>query len=155
MPAKNFMYSSCKNKDCEHNAPEGKLCRFCRGIAEDKAIVAERKRKGLVLRPALRCMIVVAKKAVVAKSKAKSAKLIPVAVEDMKIGMTIAPDHGKVISCEHMTGRSLYKLGRKYRHSHKPLAKYTLVKSGRDGILFKTDKHFVFFAFGETVWTVK
>ena len=74
------------------------------------------------------------------KKTAKAPKLIPVAVEDMKIGMTIS-GHGKVTSCEPFTGRGLKKKS-----------------TGPKGFLFITTEHPVngcFYAECATVWCVK
>jgi hypothetical protein len=60
-------YGNCKTKGCEHTAPKGKFCRFCRGRAEDALLLIRRKNEGIALRPPLRCMLIVKRR--VKKSK--------------------------------------------------------------------------------------
>ena len=83
----------------------------------------------------------------------------PVAVEDMKIGMTIS-EHGRVLSAEPFTGRALYgkKLKTKTRYAHvDPWGAvpkgYTLISDHRKGFVFKTTDHAdgIFYAGGSTV----
>lgn len=94
-----------------------------------------------------------------APKKVKAPKLFPVAVEDMKIGMTIS-DHGRVLSAEPMTGRSLFKKGNKHmlvEHGRKAPKGYKLLREGAAGFLFKTTDHEdgCFYTAGSTVWCVK
>ena len=98
-----------------------------------------------------------------AAPKKKAPKLVPVAVEDMKIGMTIS-EHGRVLSAEPFTGRALYgkKLKTKTRYAHvDPWGAvpkgYTLISDHRKGFVFKTTDHAdgIFYAGGSTVWIVK
>lgn len=147
-------YGSCKTKGCEHHAPEGGECRYCRGRTEDAVIVAERKRQGKTLRPLLRCMMLAVKKSKQPVEKTVTRKLRPVAVEDVKVGMQTV-HHGKVISAKPFHGRSLFKKGKKFGHSLKPMKGWKLILPGQGGYMLTTETGDHFYAAGSTVWTVR
>jgi hypothetical protein len=151
-------YTNCKTEGCEHHAPKGKLCRYCRGRVEDAALVAERKRKAVAtmkgrkinpaklraaLRPPLRAFLVTVKKS---KPVATPAPTLPnvtlITAERVKVG-TVISLHGTVEKIEPMVGRALWMRGKKYKYveAGKPASKnYKLVGDHLHGFLFTTDQ---------------
>ena len=94
-----------------------------------------------------------------APKKVKAPKLFPVAVEDMKIGMTIS-GHGKVTAAEPRTGRSLYVKtnGKKpptFKWAMKTPKGFKLRCKGQKGFVFITSTDRVFYAAGSTVWCMR
>ena len=66
-----MIYAECITDGCEYWAEKDELCRYCQGVEDDTAILVERKRKKLPLRPPLRCMLIAVKVKAVKKSKPK------------------------------------------------------------------------------------